>query len=140
LILESGRRKAAARKQQHESNSRKTAAEGKQQQETAGEVVRKNAACLIFPIHTFSPVHSARKFSAVLGTTSAYSSNVTRPTGLPLMSISNQKTSGFFIDMALLAKRALPDGLKLGLTRAETIDIIVRKIDKMSKACMLLLL
>lgn len=36
----------------------------------------------------FSPVHSARKFSAVLGTTSPNRPNTMRPAGAPLISMS----------------------------------------------------
>lgn len=39
-------------------------------------------------------------FSAVLGTTSAYSSKVIRPSGLPPISMS-KNTEGFFMDMDL---------------------------------------
>jgi hypothetical protein len=42
----------------------------------------------------FSPVHSARKFSAVLGTTSAKSSITSRDGSLPPMETS-RKTRGF---------------------------------------------
>ncbi len=38
----------------------------------------------------FSPVHRALKFSAVLGTTSSYSSKVMRPAGFPPMVISKK--------------------------------------------------
>ena len=41
----------------------------------------------------FSPVHKARKFSAVFGTTSARNSMMTRPAGVPPIVIS-KKTFG----------------------------------------------
>ena len=44
----------------------------------------------------FSPVHRARKFSAVLGTTSARSSMTIRPTGAP-SAVTSKKTRG--VDM-----------------------------------------
>ena len=53
-----------------------------------------------------SPVQRARKFSAVLGTTSAYSSKVMRPSALPAISIS-KNTDGFFMfrdDLSYLVK------------------------------------
>jgi hypothetical protein len=56
-------------------------------------------------------VHSALKFSAVFGTTSAYSSNVTLPAGLPPIDKS-KNTVGFFIamfDNALLRTRGTDD-------------------------------
>jgi hypothetical protein len=48
----------------------------------------------------FSPVQRARKFSAQIGVTSLYSSNVMRPAGLPPIEIS-KNTFGFDIFAAL---------------------------------------
>lgn len=53
----------------------------------------------------FSPVHRARKFSAVFGTTSANSSNVTLPSDCPPISKSKY-TLGFF--MVVMKRATLP--------------------------------
>lgn len=81
-----------------------------------------------------SPVQSWRKFSAVLGTTSARSSKTRRPAGLSPMATS-KKTKGFFLacvlksDWKALGLRAPAEATRIvNVCSILTLDLLVESV------------